>query len=147
MDYQEKRSLILTLNHIAISTIYFTCVFISYANLTSGSDLLSFWAKTIVLMIPVFVISHLLILFIFTFINKRITGDGFPKFIDERDKLIELKAIRVEYFCVIFGIFASMAALWTGSSVTITFMILISGMVASGLLSQITKFFLYRLSS
>jgi len=111
MGYQEKKNILLAIMQVIISVGYFYYVAGQYANLIPEADLFVFWAKMIVIMIPVFMTTQLLAIFVFTAIHKKQTGEGFPKIFDERDKIIELKSLRIEYFIFIFGFFASMASI------------------------------------
>jgi len=147
MGYQEKKNILIAVTHVVISIGYFGYVAGKYASLSEGADLLTFWAKAIVVMVPVYIVIHLIVIFIFTAVHKYRTGEGFPRFVDERDKLIELKAMRVKYFVVIFGLFASMVSVLMGATITIAFVILIGGMLASGFLAPLTHFILYRLDA
>lgn len=144
MGYQEKKNILVIVMHVLITIGYFGYVATQYTALVPEADLLTFWAKAIVIMAPLYAVMHLVAIFIFTAIHKQLTGEGFPKFIDERDKLIELKSLRVEYFVVIFSIFASMLSVLMGATITTTFVVLITGMLLSGFLAPLIRFMLYR---
>lgn len=147
MGYQEKKSILLAITQVLLTIGYFWHVAGQYAALAPDADLLLFWAKTIVVMVPVFMAGHITALIVFTILNKQITGESVPKFQDERDKLIELKATRIEYFTIILGVFASMVYVWRGDGLTTMFIVLITGLVLSGFLTQMTRIILYRLDA
>ncbi len=144
MNYREKMSLLTIATTLFITAIYYGVVYQKYQDLSADANLFDFWATVVVLMVPIYIAVHLLSIFVFTFINKKLTGEGFPKFTDERDKLIELKAVRGDYFGVILGIFSAMLAGSLGASITTSFVLLITGMTLAGLLSNAIRFYLYR---
>ncbi len=68
-----------------------------------------------------------------------------PSFVvDERDKLIELRALRVAYYVLGAGFVGGMAALAMGYGVFVTFNIIIVSFFISGVAEGLTQLFLYR---
>ena len=108
MSYQEKMSLLTIAATIGISAVYYGFVYQDYNTLSAEADKFDFWATAIVLMLPVYIVAHLVIILVFTFFNKRLTGEGFPKHTDERDKIIQLKTLRGNYFGVLASLFLAM---------------------------------------
>jgi hypothetical protein len=145
MSYQEKRALVFLISILLIFGLYSLYVFQKYHEriLCNPNDL-RFWGKTVLILIPVSIVANIFSIIIFIIINKIITNEDVPVISDERDKLIELKAIRISHWVFMVGFFLSMISQVIGMQ---AYIMLIT-MVASGFLaacaSEITKIYLYR---
>ena len=147
MSYQEKKTLTIIMTSIAFTVGYFIRVNQIYIDRGSDINPLTFWSGAILLMIPIGIACHV-VTQVFLAIAYRIqTGESPPSIEDERDKVIELKALRVNHYLFLFGFFVSMLFALRGSNLTTVFVVLIVSLFGSGLTSEITKYFLYRKQS
>jgi hypothetical protein len=81
---------------------------------------------------------------VFAIINKIATNEDIPVISDERDKLIELKAVRISHWIFIFGFMLSMGSQAFGMQPWVMFITLVfSGFVAS-VISEIARIIYYR---
>lgn len=147
MNYHEKKSLVTLSTQIITSVAYVLHSYNKHADLAPDADLIEFWARTLVFMIPVFIAAHVAALVVFAVANQVITGEGFPKFTDERDRLIELKALRVEYFTTTFGIFSFALSVMLDKSTSWAFAMLMGSMLSASIFGSITRYNLYRKDS
>lgn len=100
--------------------------------------------KTFLVLIPVTIVSQIIIHIVFTIINKIVTNEDMPTLSDERDKLIELKAIRISHWIFITGFLLSMVSQVIGMPPYAMFIILIASGFVSAIISEIAKIYFYR---
>ena len=67
-----------------------------------------------------------------------------PDITDERDKLIELKSIRISHWIFIFGFMLAMGSLALGMKPYVMFLTLISSGFLASLASEVAKIIYYR---
>jgi hypothetical protein len=142
---QEKQILVSVISSILIIGIYSVYVYQKYisGNLEVLNDF-KFWGKSFLILIPVAIVVQIVIHIIFAIINKIITNEDFPTISDERDKLIELKAIRISHWIFITGFIMSMGSLTMNMQPYVMFITLIfSGFLAS-VVSELAKIYYYR---
>ena len=117
MVYQEKRSIVNIISSLLIFAGYSYYIFQIKGdqNMPLINDF-AFWAKFILILIPVTIVSKIIIYIIFSIINTIATREELPKLTDERDKLIELKSMRNSHFVFIIGFLISMFVLLSEST-------------------------------
>jgi hypothetical protein len=89
-------------------------------------------------------VAQIIIHIVFAIVNKIVTNEDMETKADERDKLIDLKAIRVSHWVFTFGFLISMVALVIGFPAYIMFVILISAGFISGIVNELAKLYFYR---
>ncbi|MFH2117272.1 MAG: hypothetical protein ABII85_04415 [Bacillota bacterium] len=109
MSYQEKKSVTNIISSIVITSIY---AFIMYQKYLGGvlddSNIFRFWAIIILIFIPISVVARIIILIIFHILEAIVQTakgeevDTDMDIVDERDKLIEMKASKISL--IIFSI-------------------------------------------
>lgn len=145
MSYQEKKAIVELCSAILIFGLYSLYVFLNYHDqITADPNNYKFWGKAFLILIPVSIIAHIIIYIVFAIIIKITTGEDMPNFMDELDKLIELKATRNSYWTFILGFFLAMTSQVMGMEPWVMFLVLIfSGFIAS-IVTECTKLYLYR---
>ena len=145
MSYQEKKALVFLICNILILGLYSLYVFHRYQDtiLSSPNDF-RFWGKTVLILIPVSIVSCIIIFIVFSIINKIVTNEDAPAISDERDKLIELKATKVSHWVFIFGFLLSMASQAFGMPPWVMFITLVGSGFLAAWADEITKIYLYR---
>jgi hypothetical protein len=142
---REKRILVTLISSMLILGFYSLYVYQKYmaGNLDVINDF-RFWGKAFLILIPVSIVAQIIIHIVFFIINKIVTNEDIPTITDERDKLIELKAIRISHWVFIFGFLLSMGSQAFGMPPFIMFITLIySGFIAA-IASEIAKIYYYR---
>ncbi len=135
MSYQEKKSYLNLLGGVLIPGIYFIIIFMG--NPLEGlntDEQLYFWAKSILWLIPITIALHIVVAIVFGFSNASITREKPPKS-DERDQLIELKAMRNSRYMFGLGCILGLITLVTGMGVSAWFV----SFVVSSALSQVIE--------
>jgi len=145
MSYQERRSIINILSSLLIFGGYAYYVFQinGEENMLLIKDF-TFWAKYILILIPVSIVSKIIVYIIFAIVNAIATREEMPSITDERDKLIELKSERVTHYLFLFGFLMAMVVLLTDWPQYYMFIVLIGMGLVSEVIGEITKFYYYR---
>ncbi|MBI5540220.1 MAG: hypothetical protein HY951_09200 [Bacteroidia bacterium] len=103
-----------------------------------------FWGKAFLILIPVAILAQIIIYIVFAIINKMITNEDIPNLSDERDKLIDLKAIRISHWIFTLGFMLAMGSQAIGMQPYIMFVVLIFSGFASSIIAEIAKLYFYR---
>lgn len=145
MDNKEKQIFVTLISLILIFTCYSLYVYHKY--IVEHSDIINdfrFWGKVFLILIPVTIVSQIIIHIIFFIINKIVTNEDMPTFRDERDKLIDLKAIRISHWIITTGFLLSMVTQVMGMPPYAMFFTLVGFGFLSGIVSEIAKIYFYR---
>jgi hypothetical protein len=145
MESKEKQILVTAISLMLIFAIYSIYVFNKYIadNFNILNDF-KFWGKTFLILIPITIVSQIVIHIVFHIINKIVTNEDIPSICDERDKLIDLKALRISHWIFTMGFLLSMIALAIGMQPYVMFLTLIASGYISGIVSEIAKIYFYR---
>jgi biotin transporter BioY len=105
---------------------------------------LEFWGKFMLMIIGVTIVAKIILMIIYSIFRAARHGDEENiDFMDERDKLIEMKSERNGNFLFIFGLMMSMIPAAMGYPVQYMFIILISSGFLSGILGDALKIYYY----
>ena len=146
MPYQEKSAIISIFCGVIIFAFYSYFTLQNYQNgLFEGADAGVQIGKSILWLIGGGIILNIIAHIGFSIIHAIITNDQKPSFVvDERDKLIELRALRFAYYIFGAGFLVSMIALAFNQSFFIAFNILIFSAFVASLVEGLMQIFLYR---
>lgn len=144
MSYQEKRNIVNIISTLLITAIYFWYTFGSRPDIGMDTQqLLYFWAKSLLILIPVTIVAKIIIHIVFAIGNAIATRETNP-ITDERDKLIELKSARAEQIFFGIGFIGSLIALVAGASVTTMFICIVTGGVMAEISGNLSQLYFYR---
>jgi len=145
MDNKEKQILVTSISLALIFISYSLYVYYHYIAVTPEiiNDF-KFWGKAFLILIPVTIVAQIIIHIIFAIINKVVTNKDMSTLTDERDKLIDLKAIRISHGVFTTGFMLSMVSLVIGLPAYTMFIILFASGFVSGIVSEIAKIYYYR---
>ena len=142
---KEKEILVSLVSTLLIFGCYSLVVYYKY--IAGDPEIINdfkFWGKAFLILIPVSIVAQIIIHIVFAIINKIATNEDIPVISDERDKLIELKAVRISHWIFIFGFMLAMGSMAAGMQPWVMFLTLIfSGFIAT-LVSEIARFIFYR---
>lgn len=145
MSYQEKKNIVSLISTILIFGSYCGAVYFRYSDMNlEGAELFRFWGAVILILIPVTIVAKVIIEIVFIIINRIATKEVEPSFVDELDKLIELKAMRMSYFVFILGFLLAMGSLVLQMTPSVMFVILIFSGFISDVASCVTRLYHYR---
>lgn len=150
MTYQEAKSLTNIISTIAITGIYAIIIYQRVIlGITDVSDVFKFWAITILIFIPISILARIIIMIIFSIINATVqTAKGeeieINDIVDERDKLIELKSMRISLIIFSLGFILSLGTQLIDMNHHMFFITLVSFGLLSEIVSDITTIIYYR---
>jgi uncharacterized membrane protein len=145
MEQKEKQVLVSVIASLTIIVFYSLWVYSKY--IESNPEVINdlrFWGRSFIVLIPVAIITQIVIHILFAIINKIVTGEDLSDKDDERDKLIELKSLRVSHWIFIVGFTLAMGAVALGMELWVMFVTLIFSGFLSDLISSSVKIWYYR---
>mgnify|MGYP001418002040 FL=1 len=145
MGHHEKQSIVSIIGSVLVIGFYSLYVYRHYIQADMGllNDF-QFWGKSFLYLIPVAIVVQIVIQILFAIANRIITQEGLPDITDERDKLIELKCIRISHWIFILGFMLAMGSLAAGMKPFVMFLTLISSGFLASLTSEVAKIIYYR---
>ena len=145
MGHHEKQSIVSIIGSVLVIGIYSLYVYRHYTQADIGllNDF-QFWGKSFLYLIPVAIVVQIVIQILFAIGNRIITREDLPDITDERDKLIELKSIRISHWIFTAGFMLAMGSLAMGMKPYVMFLTLISSGFVASLASEIAKIIWYR---
>ncbi len=145
MDIKEKRILVSLVSSVLIMAIY--CFYVYYRFIHSNPALLHdlrFLGKWFLIMIPVAIVAQIVIQILLAISFKMAGHDDIDPIEDERDKMIELKAIKISHYFFIAGFMMAMGCLGLGMKPSVMiFVLMITGFVAS-VVNEVLRLWYYR---
>ncbi|MBT3934579.1 MAG: hypothetical protein HOD63_07615 [Bacteroidetes bacterium] len=145
METRERRILVSLVTTILVFVFY---TFYIYKRQVVGNpeivNDLQFWGKTFMLMIPVAIVAQIIMHILFAIINKIMANEDEPKINDERDKLIELKALKLSHWIFAAGFILAMGSQALGMKVWVMFVTLVVSGLLSTMLEEIIKLYYYK---
>ncbi|MRS03175.1 hypothetical protein EG832_08135 [bacterium] len=148
MGHHEKQSIVSIIGSVLVIGFYSLYVYRNY--IQADMELLNdfqFWGKSFLYLIPVAIVVQIVIQILFAIANRIITQEDLPDITDERDKLIELKCIRISHWIFILGFMLAMGSLAAGMKPYVMFLTLISSGFLASLASEIAKIIYYRMGA
>lgn len=145
MDQKERQILVTIISTVVIIGWYVLHVYHKF--IAGNPDILNdykFWGKSFLWLIPVAIAAQIVIHIIYAIINKIVTNEDIPTKSDERDKLIELKAIRVSHWIFTIGFICGMGALAFGVQPYVMFIALFASGLAASIISELVKLYYYK---
>lgn len=110
MTFNEKKSLTNIFSSIIITTIYAIIIYQKYLNgVLDDSNIFRFWAIIIMIFIPISIIARIIILIVFHILEsvvQAVKGKDLEDeidIVDERDKLIQMKASSFSMYIFVLG--------------------------------------------
>jgi hypothetical protein len=146
MDIKEKRILVSLLSSVLVILFYAWYVYSRYiADNPAILNDFKFWGTSFIILIPVAIGIQIVIQIIFAIITHILNkGEEIDPIEDERDKLIELKAIKVSHYLFILGFVLAMGTLAMGMQPWVMFVVLISSGFTASMVNEILRLYYYR---
>ncbi len=145
MDVKEKRILVSLISSVLIMGAYAWYVYSRY--IAGNPEILNdfgFWGKSFLILIPVAIVIQIIIQIVFAIYIHATGREEVDPIEDERDKLIELKAIRISHYLFIVGFMLAMGSLALGRQPWLMFVVLISSGFVASIVNEIARLYFYR---
>ena len=136
-----------------LSTLLLAAFFLAYVlpRYPSGNpyapEVFHFWGWVVVILVPVSIVANIAVSIVFSIIYTMATQEQASSFADERDKFIELRALRNALYVFTCGFFLAMVTLAIGMPPSVMFIVLMCSGYGSGLVGNISQLCLYRQGS
>ena len=148
MSSQERRAVVSLLTTLLLAAFFLVYVLPRYpAGNPYSAEVFHFWGVAVVIFIPVSIIANIAISIVFSIVYSMATREKASSFADERDKFIELRALRTALYVFTCGFFLAMGSLAIGMPPSVMFLILMGSGYGSGMVGNITQLYLYRKGS
>jgi hypothetical protein len=145
MSLKETRLVATLVTNLAIFAAYFIIVLGMQADgRFDGEDATRLIGQAVLILIGAQIVATVIIQILATIFHAIATRGQEPDITDERDKLIELRALRVAFIVTGVGILGAMTAMALGSTVFVTFQIIIAAMTVGDFIGNATRLRLYR---
>jgi hypothetical protein len=112
-----------------------------------AAEVFHFWGLAFVILVPVSVAANITMRIGFNMAYAMATKQKASPFADERDKFIELRALRIALYVFTTGFALAMGSLAIGMPPSTMFIILMASGYGSGVVSSIAKLYFYRQGS
>lgn len=145
MDIKEKRILITLITSVLTFIIY--ALYVYHSMIKNDLSLLNdfkFWGKSFLILIPVAIAVQIVVQIAFAVYIKTTTDEEIDPIDDERDKLIELKAIKISHHIFIAGFALSMGTLAMDMQPWVMFVTLLSSGFIASIVNEIIRLYFYR---
>lgn len=145
MDIKEKRILISLISSVLIMLFY--ALYVYNRQIAGNPDILNdfqFWGKSFLILIPVAIVAQIIIQIGFAIYISSTSREEIDPIEDERDKLIELKAIKISHYVFIIGFMSAMGNLALGMQPWVMFVVLISSGFIASVVNEIARLYFYR---
>ncbi|MGG3560637.1 hypothetical protein ABES03_03325 [Neobacillus rhizosphaerae] len=145
MTYQEKKSIVSLISAILIFVSYSLYMYPQHpGGGLESTETFRYWGSFVLILTLVSIVAHIIISIIFNIVFRITTKEKEPKFADELDKLIDLKANRNSFFVFIIGFLLAMGSLVIYQPSQVMFIILIISGFLSDVTGSVTKLYHYR---
>lgn len=145
MDLKEKRIPVSLIASVLIFIIY--TLYVYNKHVAGNPETLNdfhFWGKSFLVLIPIAIVTQIIIQIVFAIATKITTGENPDPIDDERDKLIELKAIKISHYIFITGFALAMGSLNLRMQPWVMFVVLISSGFVASIVNEIVRLYFYR---
>src|SRR5215475_13462138 len=145
MPSQERQTIVSLLTTLLLAAIFFVYVLPRYpAGNPYSAAVFHFWGVAVVILIAVSIVANIAMSIVFSIVYSMATHEKTSSFTDERDKLIELSALRIALYVFAGGFFLAMGALAIGLTPSVMFIVLLIAGFGSGLVGDISRLYWYR---
>ena len=110
-------------------------------------EVFRFWGLAFVVLVPVSIVTNIVVSIVFNMAYAMATRQKASSFADERDKFIELRALRNALYAFITGFSLAMGSLAIGMPPSVMFIVLMASGYGSGVVANISQLYLYRKGS
>jgi hypothetical protein len=148
MSARERRAIVSLLTTLLLAVVFVAYVLPKYPTGDPyAPEVFHFWGVAFVVLVPVSIVANITVTIIFSMAYAMATQQKASSFADERDKFIELRALRNALYAFTTGFALAMGSLAIGMPPSVMFIILLGSGYGSGLVANISQLYLYRKGS
>jgi hypothetical protein len=148
MSAHERQAVVSLLTTLLVAAFFVGSVLPRYpAGDPYAPAVFHFWGLAFVVLVPVSIVANIAVSIVFSVVYAMATRQKASSFADERDKFIELRALRISLYVFTAGFSLAMGSLAIGMPPSVMFIVLMGAGYGSGLVGNISKLYLYRQGS
>ena len=148
MSAHERQAIVSLLATLLLAVVFLVYVLPRYpAGNPYSPEVFHFWGLAVVILIPVSIAANIAVSIVFSIVYSMATQEKASSFADERDKFIELRALRNALYVFTGGFFLAMGSLAIGMSPSVMFIVLMVSGYGSGMVGNLSQLYLYRKGS
>src|SRR5215472_4780399 len=148
MSAHERRAFVSLLSTLLLAVFFLVYVLPRYpAGNPYSAEVFHFWGLAVVILVPVSIVANIAISIVFSIVYTMATQEKASSFADERDKLIELRALRIALYVFTCGFFLAMGSQALGMPPSVMFIVLMVAGYGSGMVCNLSQLYLYRKGS
>ena len=148
MSAHERQAIVSLLTTLLLAVFFVGYLLPRYpAGNPYAPEVFHFWGVAFVILVPVSIVANITVTIVFSMVYAMATREKASSFADERDKFIELRALRNALFVFITGFSLAMGSLAIGMPPSVMFIILMGSGYGAGLVGNISQLYLYRKGS
>ncbi len=146
MSFHHKSIYVSLVNTIIVMSVYYWWVSGRYASgVFEGPNAGAEVGKSLLILIVAGILMQIIGMIVFNILQAMVTGNANPSFlVDERDRAIELKAVKLAYHLMALVLLLAIIALSLGWSIFSVFHILVVGSAFIAFVEALTQIILYR---
>lgn len=144
MTYYSKKALVSLITNIIVFISFYPNVLRQMTVLSPSSpEVPKVWAEFFAILLVASIVIKLIVMILFKIIHSIFSKEKEPQIVDDRDQLIELKAVRNLCFTFATGFFLSLIALIFDQPIETMFKILAYTFLVSGIILEGSYIFYY----
>jgi len=148
MPSQERQTIVSLLTTLLLAAIFFVYVLPRYpAGNPYSAAVFHFWGVAVVILIAVSIVANIAMSIVFSIVYSMATHEKAASFTDERDKFIELRALRIALYVFTCGFFLAMGSLVIDLPPSVMFIVLMGSGFVAVMVGYISQLYLYRKGS
>ena len=148
MSAHERQAIVSLITTLLLAVFFLGYLLPRYpAGNSYAPEVFHFWGVAFVILVPVSIVASIVVSIVFSMVYAMATRESASSFADERDKFIELRALRIALYVFMCGFSLAMASLAIGMPPSVMFIVLMGSGYGSGLVGDISKLYLYRKGS
>jgi hypothetical protein len=145
MSAHERQAIVSLLTTLLLAVFFVVYVLPRYPAVNPyAPEVFHFWGLAFVVLVPVSIVTNIVVSIVFSMVYAMATRQKASSFADERDKFIELRALRNALYAFITGFSLAMGSLAIGMPPSVMFIVLMASGYGSGVVESISKLYLYR---
>ena len=145
MSSQERRAIVSLLTTLLLAAFFLVYVLPRYpVGNPYSAAVFHFWGLAVVILIPVSIVANIAMSIVFSIVYSMATHEKASSFSDERDKFIELRALRNALYVFTCGFFLAMGSLVIGMPPAVMFIVLMVSGFGSAMVGDLSQLYFYR---
>lgn len=146
MSYEERNTVAAIVVNLCVVAFFAWLIMSMYGDgAFAGDEGLAVWARTVLWVIPASVVASIVVTILFNIVFSIATQDEDPDTtVDERDRSISIKGMRVTMIVASAGFIGALALLALGWSPLIGLNVILAGFALGDLGGSVTRMALYR---